>query len=87
MNDWIRCEDKLPSENGDYLVTTISCVGNKKPYVKIMSFAKDLYRTNENDFADMAGLSGWYGYSSEYGYYIVTSVRAWQPLPEAYKGE
>ena len=52
--------------------------------VSIVNFTKDLKSIDDFDFYGKRG-EGWYVYDSEYGYVEVTSVIAWQPLPEPYK--
>ena len=81
--DWTPCEDETPKKNGKYIVTVTS------PYigevVELAYFAKDLYEIDAFDFADKKGVSGWYRYDGEFGYFEVTDVIAWQPVPKEYK--
>ena len=83
VQEWISVDDRLPEEDGSYLVTTNS-FGNRQS-VKFRWFAKD----GENvDAYDLAGQKDvWYLYDSECGYVSINSVTHWMPLPEPPKGE
>ena len=72
--EWISVKDKLPNEDGDYLC----CWGNK--YIRIYSFAKNLSKIDRYDFCGKK--TGWYDLDSEWGYYEISSVTHWMPLPE-----
>lgn len=84
--EWISVKDRLPDKDGEYL-----CVHHIpdeiKPSIKIYSFSKDLYKTDEFGFHNLKGESGFYYYSREYGYIRLTFVSHWMPLPELPKGE
>ena len=45
-------------------------------------FVIDMFRIDMFDFADKKGVSGWYRYDSEFGYFEVEDVIAWQPKPK-----
>lgn len=80
-DEWISVKDKLPDIDGYYLVT------EKHPYhnsITIVHFTKDLKSIDEFDFYNKSG-PGWYVFDGEYGYIEVTSVVAWQLLPEPYE--
>ena len=80
MNSWISVKDKLPDKNGNYLVTT------KYNSLRILSYAKDLYKVHEYDFFDKKGKDGWYDYDSEWGYVSYEDcIIAWMPLPKPYE--
>lgn len=78
MNEWTSVNDRLPEENGEYLVATKFCI-------KISSFSNDLYKLDKYDFEDYKGKQqkGFYNYDSEYGYFE-QDVLAWMPMPEPY---
>ena len=80
---WISVDDRLPEEDGSYLVTTNS-FGDRQS-VKLRWFAKD----GENvDAYDLAGQKDvWYLYDIECGYVPIDSVTHWMPLPDPPKGE
>jgi hypothetical protein len=82
MSEWILCKDRLPTKDGQYLVTEEGVYDN---YVDVLYFALDLYNANELAFRDKKGQSGWYVSDSEYGDYMVDDVLAWQELPKPYK--
>jgi len=81
---WIPVSEGLPSD-GKYLVTRGDVIG--RPMIGIRYFNKDLSKVDDFDFVDKKGISGWYEYDSEYGWYIDDKVIAWMPLPELYKAE
>ncbi len=83
---WIPISERLPEVNGEYLVTVRGLTGE---YVKveILYYAEDLYKIDEFDFNDKQGVSGWYNYDGEWGYYEVDNVVAWLPLPKPYMAE
>ena len=81
---WIPCSERLPEENGDYLVT-IKLNIYVSNICSVIGYANDLYKVDEYDFHDKKGVSGWFFYDSEYGFGEETNVIAWMPLPEPYK--
>ena len=83
VQEWISVTERLPEEDGAYLVTTNS-FGDRQS-VKFRWFAKD----GENiDAYDLAGQKDvWYLYDSECGYISINSVTHWMPLPQPPKGE
>ena len=82
---WIPISERLPKEDGCYLVTAELVVG--KSIVEISSFAKNLYSVDEYEFSNKKGKSGWYNYDDDYGYWLNEEVIAWMPLPEPYTAE
>jgi len=82
---WIPVSEKLPNKNGKYLTTIDRCMGGK--CVELLDFALDLFKIDKFDFNDKKGVSGWYVYDAEWGYYEVDNVVAWMPLPQAYGTE
>ena len=74
-----------PDKNGSYIVTRESSWSGKA-VIETASFAKDLHKVDDYDFMNNHN-PGWYKYDSEYGYYEILGVTAWQPFPEPYKKE
>ena len=66
-----------PYKNGDYIV----CSG--QGIIEMLSYAKNLYKIDEFDFADKKNKSGWYDYDSEYGYYVIDNIQYWMELPNS----
>lgn len=84
---WIPVSERLPEEDGEYLVL-YHIQSKYKPYVyDVRLFANNLYKIDEYDFYDKKGQKGWVYYDREYGFCEDDSVIAWMPLPEPYKGE
>ena len=80
---WISVEDRLPEEDGSYLVTT-NRFGNRQG-INICCFAKDGETVDEYDLAGQKYV--WCLYDSEYGYVSTDSVTHWMPIPQPPKGE
>ena len=76
---WIPVSERLPEDDGKYLVT------NRSNFIEILKFAKDLHKVDKDDFPESK--SGWYTYDSEYGYYEDDEVLAWIELSEPYRAE
>lgn len=68
---------ELPKKDGRYLIWQHS-------QVEIAWYADNLYTVDDYNFEDKKGCSGWYKYDSEYGYYELDDVKAWQELPADY---
>ena len=83
VGEWIPCSERLPEEDGRYVCQTLD---GDYDYIEILSFAKNLSKICKYDFYGKK-YAGFYEYDSEWGYFEVDNVIAWQPLPEAYKGE
>ena len=83
VQEWISVKDRLPEEDGSYLVYSNS-FGNHKS-VKLRWFAKDAEMAGAYDIAGQKNV--WYLYDSECGYISINSVTHWMPLPEPPKGE
>ena len=83
VQEWISVKDRLPQEDGSYLVTT-NCFGNRQG-INIRCFAKDGETVDEYDLAGQKYV--WYFYDSEYGYVSTDSVTHWTHLPHLPKGE
>ena len=83
VQDWISVDDRLPENDGSYLVT-INSFGERK-YINVRRFAKDGEAVNEYELAGQENV--WYYYDSEWGYISIDSVTHWMPLPQPPKGE
>ena len=79
VQEWISVYDRLPQEDGAYLVTA-NDFGNSQR-VKIRWFAKDGETVDKYDLAGQKYV--WYFYDSECGYASTKSVTHWMPLPLA----
>ena len=83
VQEWISVDDRLPENDGSYLVTINSFGGRK--HINVRWFAKDGEAVNEYELAGQENV--WYYYDSEWGYIPIDSVTHWMPLPEPPKGE
>lgn len=79
---WIPA-NKTPSEEGKHLVVCKS-IGMGCNLMYIANYAKDLSSVDEYDFENEQR-GGWYDYDSESGYFEMSDVIAYMPLP-TYKG-
>lgn len=82
---WIPVSERLPEDGQMCLVTTKGFLGDI--YCEISTYSNDLYKIDKFDFYDKKNVSGFYDYDGEDGFYEVTDVTAWMPLPEPYKTE
>ena len=78
MQEWISVKDRLPENDGSYLVTINSFGGRK--YIDVCWFAKDGEAVDEYELAGQENV--WYYYDSEWGYISVDSITNWMPLPQ-----
>ena len=78
VQEWISVEDRLPENDGSYLVTINSFGGRK--YIDVRWFAKDGEAVDEYELAGQENV--WYYYDSEWGYISVDSITNWMPLPQ-----
>ena len=83
VQKWISVKDRLPDEDGKYLVFEQS---GGRTVTSILRFAKDARKVDRYDFKGR-WKNAWYEYDSEWGHYTVDSVTHWMPLPEPPKGE
>jgi hypothetical protein len=76
---WIPVSERLPEENGRYLVYL-----NTKVFpIRILEFAKNLNEISlDFNYSLKSKKTGWYDYDSENGFFEWTGVEAWMPLPE-----
>jgi hypothetical protein len=70
--EWIPCSERLPSENGDYLVTLENGV------VKILGYSTTQRTTYPKGFYHIEDGFSWRQ--------IQNPVTAWMPLPKPWKG-
>ncbi|MBR4406038.1 MAG: DUF551 domain-containing protein [Bacteroidaceae bacterium] len=77
MGDWIPTEERLPEEEGEYLITWTGTLAHTHTwhFIRVVEYIKyrDGFYWDTDDIYD-------------YGYRDV-EVIAWMPLPEPYKGE
>jgi hypothetical protein len=78
--EWISVEDRLPEEDGTYLVYKA-----KINVRDVLGFVEDGIEVDEEDLNGLKNI--WFAYDSEWGYYPVNTVTHWMPLPEPPKGE
>lgn len=83
VGGWIPVSERLPEEEGRYL-----CAYGKN-LMCVYSFSNDLFSVDDYDFAKykFEKKKGFYAYDSEWGYWEVDFIKAWQPLPEPFKEE
>ena len=81
VGGWIPVSERLPAEEGRYL-----CAYGKNE-MNVYPFSNDLYSVDDYDFAEykFEKKKGFYTDYSEWGYCEANFIKAWQPLPEAYK--
>ena len=77
-NGWISVEDRLP-EDGKYLCC-FSSLGLGW-CIDVLSYASDLNSVDDWEFYNEHH-GGFYDLDSEYGYYEISGVAYWRPLPE-----
>jgi hypothetical protein len=82
---WIPCEERLPEQDGKYLTVRTLKVIPLQPWIEVCWFAKDLHRVDRYEFQKKK--PGFYQSDSEYGYYEVSEITHWMPLPEPPKEE
>lgn len=72
VGEWIPVSEKLPEEDGEYLVAS-------GEFIYVYSYGIPLMPMNER-----TRRWGWYESTSEGDFYM--DVDAWMPLPKPYKG-
>lgn len=78
VGGWISVKDRLPSEDGRYLVCNTSYCN---AVALVTSFSTCL--ENVEDYAfEGEKRPGWFSYDDEYGYYEIDGITHWMPLPE-----
>ena len=72
--EWIPCSERLPKENGRYLVTFPSLIN--KPWIDILWYGRPTFPETDH--------SCFYASDDEYGDVEYDDVVAWALLPEPY---
>lgn len=77
--EWISIKDRLPDKN-------MRCLCAIERYNRILYdlyyFSTNLYEVDNMDFCDEKGIAGFYNYDSEWGYYKISDVKYWMPIPK-----
>ena len=82
---WIPVTEQLPEKDGKYLtVHTLNTIP-PKPWIEVCWFAKNLKKVDKYDFPKKK--SGFYQSDSEYGFYEVSGITHWMPLPQSPESE
>lgn len=80
---WIPVTERLPDEDGKFLVHRIIFGGVST--MSVVGFARNGKKVHEYDLRKKKNV--WYEYDSEVGYYAIDTVTHWMPLPEPPKEE
>lgn len=75
--EWISVKDRLPKENGEYLVCQSAMFGDKE-HILIARWTPKYNGFEER----LNGRAIWYKYDSEYGDYEIRCITHWMTLPE-----
>ena len=81
--EWISVDDRLPEEDGKYLVWFGKSAFGQ--YAKVIRFAKDGDTVDTYDLRNKKNV--WFYYDSECGYLACHNVTHWMLLPHPPKGE
>ena len=73
MEEWISVKECFPKNDGKYL-----CFDGR--FIRLLYFAKNLFSVDEFDFLGEQR-SGFYDYSSEWGYHEWSCITHWMPMP------
>lgn len=82
---WISVTERLPEEDGKYLTAYKLNTIPPTPWIEACWFAKNLRKVDKYDFPKKK--PGFYNNDSEYGYFEVSGITHWMPLPEPPKEE
>ena len=80
---WIPVTERLPEKDGKFLTHRLICGGVST--MSVLGFAHNGRKVHEYDLRKKKNV--WYDYESEVGYFAITTVTHWMPLPEAPKGD
>lgn len=83
MPKWISVKERLPKEDGKYLVFKKYSYGTD---ICTLRFAKDGRKVDKYDFY-REWKNVWYYYDSEWGHITIDSVTHWMPMPQPPEGE
>ena len=83
VQDWISIDDRLPEEDGEYLVWFGKSAFGQ--YAKVIGFAKDGDTVDKYDLHNEKNV--WFYYDSECGYLACRDVTHWMQIPHPPKGE
>ena len=75
---WIPVSERLPEKDGKFLAHRIIC--GVVSTMSVVGFARNGKKVHEYDLRKHKNV--WYEYDSEVGYYPLTTVTHWMPLPE-----
>ena len=78
MDRWISVSEKLPDQDGNYLVFQKYFYGT---CITTLRFAKDGRKVDRYDF-EREWKNVWYRYDSEWGHITIDNITHWMPLPE-----
>jgi hypothetical protein len=78
--NWHPYPKEVPPKDGTY-ITTVQYTSTKN--IAVFSYSSNLYKIDKYDFKKSDG-AGWYSYDSEYGYFKVNGIIAWDELPKPY---
>lgn len=83
VQQWIPVDERLPDDREKVLAFHKTTYGRYHDIVRFANCLEDV------DNFDLIGHkhSGFYKYDGEYGYYEVTNISHWMPLPEPPEGE
>ena len=81
VDEWISVEDRLPKENGEYLVVLGRLNDKWGPSVDLRWFAKDM-RKCFSILEKFKRRPGWYFHDGEWGDVEDTTVTFWMPKPQ-----
>lgn len=79
---WIPVTERLPEEDGKYLTVFTINTRPPRPVMEVCCYAKDLYKVDKYDFHDKKRKHGFYQYDSEWGFFEMSDISHWMPLPE-----
>lgn len=77
---WIPVTERLPEEDGKYLTAYKSVLNPPITWIRVCWFAKNLRKVDKYEFPKKK--PGFYESDSEYGYFEVSGITHWMPLPE-----